>query len=67
MISTEAPFGTPYAPDMDGRSYFQQTPEPPAEMVMPLRFAEPILPTITDLDEILLSPLTLAPIPEQEA
>ncbi|MCI78637.1 hypothetical protein A2U01_0099908, partial [Trifolium medium] len=34
---------------------------------MPLRFAERIPPTPTDLDEILLSPLTLAPISEQEA
>ncbi|MCI67049.1 hypothetical protein A2U01_0088307, partial [Trifolium medium] len=47
-----------YAPDMDDGSSFQQIPEPPPEMVMPLRFAEPIPPTITDLDEILLSPLT---------
>ncbi|MCI80680.1 hypothetical protein A2U01_0101951, partial [Trifolium medium] len=27
LISTEAPFGTPYAPDMDGGSSFQQIPE----------------------------------------
>ncbi|MCI16157.1 hypothetical protein A2U01_0037298 [Trifolium medium] len=52
---------------MDGGSSFQQIPEPSPEMVMPLRFAEPIPPTITDLDQIPLSPLTLVPIPEQEA
>ncbi|MCI32128.1 hypothetical protein A2U01_0053340, partial [Trifolium medium] len=67
MISTQALFGAPYAPDMDGGSSFQQIPEPPPDMVMPLRFAEPIPPTFTDLDKIPISPLTLEPIPEQEA
>ncbi|MCI80253.1 hypothetical protein A2U01_0101524 [Trifolium medium] len=45
MISTEAPFGTPYAPDMNGGSSFRKIPEPPPEMVMPLQFAERIPPT----------------------
>ncbi|GAU40263.1 hypothetical protein TSUD_60530 [Trifolium subterraneum] len=64
MISNHAPYGAPYDLDMDGGPSSQQIPEPQLEMVMPLRFADPLSPTFIDPNAIPDTFQAFAPIPE---